>query len=1047
MVVFQKIKPLYIILDMFKAIISFFTKAAPRFVGEMMKPGKGVVKMFAKYNDALNKSKFGKAATSFLGKTPGEFMKECGRDALKTSAINAMVRGAGGLFSGGSPKQYRFPSKSAGNVIGGGKAPGIQQTQAAQASTAQSYNRASRLLSAEASKQAALKKKQKKVIDRYRKNIQRKNWSVAEITSLSNQLETDLKHQKETLTAGLKTGKHTPDGLRAVKPSRGMKPPARVPAEQKELATYTQEALEEMNAQLQENIKTVNDNVNKSIAEMVRKEEETAAQMMANLGNYNTITYKKLADTVTKTEEVSFKKQQESAYYQTEVIADKLDSSHDYNTKQLEAVRSEVLTNTQSMYELDKQNRMIEENYRALEDRKNNGFTLATLGALLTQTHRMVQSSLKTPDIINDNVNNAMRSVAFTAGEELGKLIQIAAELVQGIRAMLASLYKKFSKNWVIGNILGGTLNALDWGYDKIFRGLLGVEDSVIGDVFGKAGSLQELQQEKEDEEYDGGIADQRDTQKSIERQGDTVYRSSGGKFDVRKQVVTQQDLISHNYKIDEKKKELTFMTNTGYQVKLKHDQGDDESSEAYKRRKVAEAIDLETAENFFYDEAQGSVPSRYSKEEARANLNTCMKLIEGVHIKKQKGSGTQKYTMDYIYDVVGAEGQSGTLSWPHSEPPAVEVRDGSLHNLKRIIADDDNLYIQAWHKQGDELSLKGGLKIRLQKAFKEAAAKGIKFKVTSTFRAPSAASQYLSPHHLGIAVDVIIEGLSAAVEQWWNIPGEVNRDLARSQGYIVILTAEDLDGLINKTNTKEGMPADAHDLFVQWGEWQQICSNNELSVGVHKYYKAAEARGVKNGTRRLDMVHIQVAGTAIEIDEFKMASAMIMQRSMADIQGYKYDQVLEKGLGKYEKAKAKEILEDLFADNPEAQISAGPKGFQVIYNDPIGMMPMNAKDYELQKDGTIVPRKTKDKNIKTSAGWGLYDKIQNGEITKEKFEEIKKDMEAFDKLTDAEKKVAKRGEYYDDVRYMINNNDIINNVVTSTPSEMSTGDQSNIPQ
>lgn len=1052
---------------MFKSIISFFVKAAPRFVGEMMKNPKNITKMFKRAGEKLAKSEFAKKTENFLGQKPGEFMKECARDAVKQSAtslmMSAMTGGVTKLFSGGGGKQYSFPNKTSGSVIaGGGKAPGIQTTNAAQYSNVKAFNQTSRALGAEANRQAKLRKQQKKVIDRYRKDIQRKNFSVAELTSLSARLEKELRQQKTALTTGLKSGKHQSEGLKAVQPAKKIKQPTRIPQEQQQLAAYTKEALEDMNSQMQENIKAVNENISKSIAAMNKKEEEIAQKMMSNLGNYNTVTYKKLADTVTKTEEVSFKKQQESAYYQTDMLADKLDSSHDYNSKQLEVLRGEVLGNTQTMYELDKQSRMIDENYRALEERKNNGFTLATLGALLTQTYQMVQSSLKTPDIINKNVNDAMRSVAFTAGEEVGKLIQILAEGFNGIRAFFRKLYASVADVPVVAPMVGGLVNALDWVNDRIFRGLLGVEDSVIGDVFGTPGTLADMEKDLIEKKYGD---DHGDNSKLGSRVSSTNYAgallSTGGKHSYNLEANHMADLFDTNWKVNGNKVEV--MTNSGWTTTLKHDKRDDESEEDYKKRKLDEAIDKETTEGFYY--SGDNIPSRDNEQQARERLNQAIREIEGATVKRS-GQRGPKYMLDYTYDAIHA-----TLkpSYPHSEPPAeskAKKHDGNKHkNCIEILT--DGYFDSAWGAGAKtSLQLVGGLKMRLLKAFKQASAKGIKYQVSSIFRTPSIGYSYCSPHHLGIAVDVAIEGMAIAIPKCWTEAKSYDPN-SHNTYWSVILTSDDLEELINRSQLKPGTSEADYDLFVQWGEWQKICSQNELSVGVFSYPIASTARKITDGTKRLDMVHIQVANTAQALTQSDQKNKeKVGKESMSDINAAASDKI-NKGIGLDYQYTYSDFERDLLGNTAgikqEEEMTSGiigPKrtrNFEYYYTDKDGNYLIDpysdiggkasVRQYRIDEEGKLVLRKRDEheKKIKTDTGMLLLDKIRAKQLSPEEMRAIKEEIARWEGMDKSAQKKSGKQDEMKDVIYVYNT--FNNTTVANTQSEMSTGNTSNIPQ
>lgn len=853
---------------MIKPILSFLTKAVPRFVGEIIKNPKNTIKIFKEAGEKLEQSEFGKKAEAFLGQKPGEYLKECARSAVQQSTINAMMGlingGISKVFSGGGGKQYSFPPKSSGNVTGGvGKAPGIQTTNAAQHSSVRTFNQASRALGMDYKKQNLLRKKQKKTIDNYRREYKRKNFSIAEITTLSTQLENKLQQQKNKLTSGLKSGKHAPENLEAVKPAKKLKQPHSIPQEQQQLATYTKEAIEDMNAQLQDNIKAVNTNISKSIAEMNKKEEEIAQKMMANLGNYNTIAYKNLADTVTKTETVAFQKQEASSYHQTDMLAEKLDSSHDYNSKQMEVVRGEVLENTQTMYELDKQNRMIAENYRALEERKNNGFTLATIGALLTQTYQMVHSSLKTPDVINDNVNNAMRSVAFTAGEEVGKMIQMLAELLQAIRAPFQQLYRKVHGMAIVGPVVGGLVNALDWVNDRIFRGLLGVEDSVVGDLFGRPGNVADIQVDAIKEKYgdeEGSVTVQEVTQpKKMYANEEGYVRGAAMTSDASVNSYMRSDLVNSHFADRDGKVEM--LTNSGYAVTLKSDRKEDESFDDYKARKVREAIEIET-EDFGYVAQSSS--ARDTKAEASARLKDAYLYIENTKLTR---SSVSEWDVDYV--ISGEEkGESHPPALKYADRNTISANKQEITNNKDHI--ESSKFQQHWVGK-DTLQLAGELKLRVMKLLKEASKQGIKYYITSMLRVPNLKRSYLSIHNMGLAIDIGVglvrekgESMSSLLEKYSVVIQRQYKDI-KGMYRSTALSWKDLTDMVKRPDEYlvPGTPDDIKDIFLQWYTFLGMCSKQGLTFGSTSYNLAYRAMGrpeTPDPSNPVDLVHISLS-------------------------------------------------------------------------------------------------------------------------------------------------------------------------------------------
>ena len=109
--------------------------------------------------------------------------------------------------------------------------------------------------------------------------------------------------------------------------------------------------------------------------------------------------------------------------------------------------------------------------------------------------------------------------------------------------------------------------------------------------------------------------------------------------------------------------------------------------------------------------------------------------------------------------------------------------------------------------------------------------------------------------------------------------------------------------------------------------------------------------------------------------------------------------------------------------------------------------MLFRSKDYVKDENGKFVLRKKDDfeKQIRTDEGMMLYERIKNGKITAEEMKNIKQAITEWEGMDDKEKTNSFASSQMSDIIYITNNFD--NTTVTSTPSEVSTGNESNIPQ
>lgn len=987
---------------MLQAVLQFVAKAAPRFVGAMMRPGRKAQAYYRLMAGKFAKTKHYEKIRDFLGEKPGQFFKECARDAVKQTTTNlmfgAMMGAANKIMSGGT-KMLSFPRRITGSV-GGNKVPGIQGIQAAQTTAVKSFNSVSRVMNMDKQSLQAQRSKQKKIIDRYKKSFQRKNFSMGEIATLGQKLEVDLQKQKGKLTKALKDGDKTLVGMSQIRQPQKIAVP-NVPADQKALADYTKQAFDQTNQQMVDNIKAVNENLKRSLVTMQKKQEDISQRMMSNLGNYNSVAMSKLADTVTKAEETSFKKQQESAFYQTEMLADKMDASHDYTTKQGEVLRTEVAANRQTMYDLNKQDRMIDDQYRALEEKRNKGVTLATLAAMVQSTAGMVQQGLKTPDVIKENVDNAMQQVAKTAGEEVGRLIMLFKTLLDGWRTILYKVYDVLP--FPINNTVRPIIGLLDWVNHRIFKGLLGADDSAVADYFGTPMDFNKMIGAKNDymEEGEGGrsLEEVKGRLKYVVGHQGAV-RSSSADRDAVNQATIKYDIHDRNFK-HKGGGNYQVMTISGKTFEVKGEKLAGESDDQFMDRMQAIATEMELSEPIDLKDIDASREN--TKEAVDKTYLDAIDLIENCYV--ERGSKDTFITTYKLHGFVSAT--MGNNCGPETEFFEITGENLSINN-KEIVTPEkpmgkDNRYFKnfwqpAWLGKGTKLGVNGELKIRLSKLFKQARERGIKYYVSSVMRIPNNKFGYMSAHTIGFAVDVSIDCGSM---------GKMSSVIAKffPQGVAAEkITWDELQFIVKEGDkVLEDKPGKemAYMYFKQWFDFLTLCNAQGLSFGstgtslVKSYRKELEGQNVV-----LDLVHITLSNERNRMQEheatnIKKLGGETIDADLADLwhdnQSKTQQAILQHDLQKSREAR-KAFISDILSTN---NITTGrekiqtPDGGEVTspidshyYTDTSGKK-YNVKDYMMNEKGEIVKR-DKQNTMLTDTGNIIADIIRQGKLTPE---------------------------------------------------------------
>lgn len=1039
---------------MLQAVLQFVAKAAPRFVGAMMRPGRKAQAYYRLMAGKFAKTKHYEKIRDFLGEKPGQFFKECARDAVKQTTTNlmfgAMMGAANKIMSGGT-KMLSFPRRITGSV-GGNKVPGIQGIQAAQTTAVKSFNSVSRVMNMDKQSLQAQRSKQKKIIDRYKKSFQRKNFSMGEIATLGQKLEVDLQKQKGKLTKALKDGDKTLVGMSQIRQSQKIAVP-NVPADQKALADYTKQAFDQTNQQMVDNIKAVNENLKRSLVTMQKKQEDIAQRMMSNLGNYNSVAMSKLADTVTKAEETSFKKQQESAFYQTEMLADKMDASHDYTTKQGEVLRTEVAANRQTMYDLNKQDRMIDDQYRALEEKRNKGVTLATLAAMVQSTAGMVQQGLKTPDVIKENVDNAMNQVAKTAGEEVGRLIMLFKNLIDGWRTALYTIYNKIpgALKWMVRPVIG----LLDWVNDKIFRGLLGADDSAVADYFGTPMNLNSML-----EDQHAGVDDMRSLE---EAQGKMNY-IGGANGIIRTQAAFTEaaDTVYKGKDIDEihtrvMKDTVQVMTKSGYTTILKNDKQAGETDAEFLSRKKVEALDEELDQPF----------EMFDVDESRAGNNRIANeyyrkataLIEAETVTRDDGENLEsvyrfvspRKSSDYhsVTKIPAEHSNEFTDSAStHKEFVNPEPQPRSTYTESRFY----KYFSKMWNGK-KELRLNSEVSMRVHKMLKIARERGIKFVVTSIMRPPCVGNaygqpiNYLSEHNLGLAIDISIDtsphfsSMSEICKNYFDgVPK--SPDLLFSQLNHVIET--------QGKRLKDGPKKDyAYMYLKQWFDLLSLCHAQGLTFGSTAYRHSETGEKPSAGDAR-DLVHISLSKqrNLLDTTEAHTASIYSQNKELNKAVGNVFENLgtdanANKAQNEYNMEKnkilRKDIVGQIFAEH--GNITAGREtitsnigGIETpmereahYYTDDKGKR-YNVRDYMMNEKGEIVKRDQQN-TLMTDAGNILMDMIKGGKLTPEMKAQIKEYYES------TAKKGGNRQEAQDLATIINQPSFVVNNNMVNQPS------------
>lgn len=935
---------------MLKALGSFFIKATPKVVKELMKPGKGVVKYFKTVSKSWEKSKAYKFAEDFLGKKPGEFVKDQAKAALNNGAAFDLVIGfakgiAGNLTSGGGvPPSAGIYGGGTPRTSAGTPVPGASTMNVGMMETTKSFNRVSQGMSKLDNDARLASLRSKKLVDNYKKDISKRDFSIGELTGIGAELGKSAKFNRGTLTSNLDTKK--PKMLKNIPMKGKLKnvPPSQ-DATAKEVNSYLNTLINQLNEKQESDSRIINENLDTLLKELSTKEDTTANQMMTNLGRYNEATLEKLGELIAKAETASFKKQQESSFHQTGLLSEKIDSSHDFTVKGIETIRAEVLANTQTMYAINKQNRAIDEEYRAAEDRKNKGVTLSNIYTFVQQIAKMIQMQFKTPEVWDQNMRDAMYVLAEQVGYELGQFAQTLFELSKTAEIVLAKFHKKVKKIPVVGDMVFGLGKGLMSLNKNVFEGMLGLNGTGVGLKFdGETGYFENYEELENQENESLGT--------------ESKFRNSLGVGILGTKLSGVREADKYNsYEEDnldglKTKGKGNFQSITGKQLFLQGDdlkQKENESDEDYYKRIAREAISQEASGLKFTKDNQITIDNtkvRDTKDEAAKRWESEVSLISDAYMKYvnkanilEKGTRTGR--------ALGGGRDRIEYSKTDVGQGYKQAKDKIMNSS--LFKDKTNFTIRVYKELG----------FRLSQCFKIAANLGIRYTVNDTIRPVTYKENYSSNHLIGLAVDVGIEGM-ANIAKDFGFKGSPN------------IKWTDLEQMVlyGEFNGKK-LSSSKYDIVKSWWELLNIFTSvGDLSVGIVNGSEdfVEDGKGLTNGDR-VDLVHIQIGNRATELSKNDMSKISYTMENEAD--GLDGERTLDSmtsifGRDNSNSYSSTEILKSFALD--ELKNEEGENRFKKIGED----LYIKGKDgelYKLEKTelGTI------DSDDVKSRGWGFW--------------------------------------------------------------------------
>lgn len=850
------------------AVLGFIAKT-PKFFGHIFKATKKSTQVFTKASKTIKNSKIYKMTGTLLGEDPIKYMRDAAASALKNGGgVEVLKSFTNGVMNGSN--RFDSMNSTALKTMHGENVAGAASSRAGMKIQANLYNQSSKRLS---QAQIALLKQSannKKVLDTYNRST--KIGSVA--LPGTESLELDMKNFGNSNLGKLNKGfgNKKSQKIKTNTVSSTIEAPYSLQDPNlNKLAAYNYAIAKKQHQTNTENFKIINQNLETSLLELSKKNDENAQIMMTNLGKYNSEMYAKLVNIINRIESLTFQKQQLTDRAQTELISDKLNAIHDYDTKSTEAIRQELMANTQTMHSLYEQERLIEDEYRSMETRANRGINLATLHGMLKQVTEMVQAAFLAPSTIDANAQSVLKEMLIEAAYTTGQLVQYSKEMIDMLRVAMVSNFKKLD-NWlqlniepfnILGYNLGkpiangirsaytGLGKGLDWTSNVLLGGLLGGQTSLAEKLFDNINMTETAKYHEE----------------TFDDQNEKYYYAPGSSFAVGRSTKEWSRVSSINPTVTKRgsffnKDEVTVRTLSGRLVKTNLKRLEGESNEAYDKRAITKA--LQEDDEGFLDELMKKPPSTYGEgrdtpKEAidRKNYNTKLLLNSYIRFSESVWSGQG----------VNASNEQITLGPIKASEYAQSGTSLSFWKLHKVIPET---------AKSGTVNLDNGLVGMLIASFEQAAKEGIKYGVTSTFRFTKGASN----HNLGIAVDVsmrVSPTISSLVNEKYKGPYRSKMATAFAPygaSYAAMLNLSEVRTLASGDTQAistfwNNYSKSDEIIFKQWYRLLEIFSNNNLAFGARKFYGLEREKNIMDEPR--DLVHIQLSiqGAAVLNDKY----------------------------------------------------------------------------------------------------------------------------------------------------------------------------------
>lgn len=828
----------------------------------LKKPKDKAVKTYEKVTKKLKESGAYEKVSDVLGQDAGDWFKEAVSAGVQNgglfNAIGGIGRGIASAIEASRGPDIVVGQQQQVKTSDGKKVPGVQQSQDSMRVTATNFNKTTRGMNRMTEMMVKQSNKNKHILDTYKKSASMPHLSLPGVSTMGSEMRRSAEEKRGVLTKDLSSKSQI--DLKPITSAKIETPPNLSDPNSKTLASYVYRQLSTSAEVSRENFKRLNDNLKTALFSLDKKQRETAQIMMTNLGKYNAEMYQKIVSLLSKAEMTSFQKSQQSAIAQTEILGDKLDSSHDYEKKSTDIIRSELIQSTQTMHALHDQSMLMDQEYRMNEERRNGGVTLSNLHGMLQNITNMMVSSFTTPQQIDKDINMVWMESVKDLGFATGYTIQSAKEILDVLRYALKSNYDKIeewsSRNIKPIGIFGGPIhgalmgllrfsgNAMNWATENIFEGLLGTPRSMAQDLWG---DLTFVDRSKVDGYgYDSSI-----------KKGDLPTYYGGVKLPGTSHAIDHQGGLEHvdvyGIKNDPDKGRL-LTTVSGRAFNISHEtRYNNESLPEFEQRMLDKYSEKDFDEFTKELEALGQANGffRATPSEAAKLRYEAETKIRKSYVKIEDRSDGRWFVL-YPSSPKKEEKYTGTPA----QKDVIKVME--MSPLKR-----DRKTIRVYNE----------LLVRLSDAFRIMSAKGIRYRVTSVMRLPSA-KEYVSPHCLGAAVDVVPlthrGSMSNFVWDTWDPPYKNAAASALGDGtsnnFCTAMTAEILAAIherkpSNITFLNNKVTEEDYAIYDIW--WEiifKIFPSVGLSPGARKY-KVLNGKVPFGPTNPCDLVHIQLAG------------------------------------------------------------------------------------------------------------------------------------------------------------------------------------------